>query len=155
MGSSYAGRGSAVTGIFVKNWIKADGFLKPQTSVIRFSPLYTDWRMIALDDTGAEKYREKQARFEQCVRIVILCVACSWTPLPGHCPQWSRGVAQSDLCDVHMLLLIPSTAVLSLPAMATPFGLFRFTALFQDEISQLWLCWSSDFPLMPQCDCLF
>lgn len=72
MGSSYGGRGSAVTGIFVKNWIKADGFLKPQTSVIRFSPLNTDWRMIALDDTGAEKYTQKQAWFEQCGRIVIL-----------------------------------------------------------------------------------
>lgn len=57
MGSS----GSAVTGIFVKNWIKADGSLKPQTSVIRFSPLFTDWRMIALEDTGAEKntYKNK------------------------------------------------------------------------------------------------
>ncbi len=75
MGSSYGGRGSAVTGIFVKNWIKADGFLKPQTSVIRFSPLNTDWRMIALDDTGVEKHTQKQARFEQCGRIVILLLA--------------------------------------------------------------------------------
>lgn len=51
MDSCYGDRGSAVTGIFVRNWIKADGFLKPQTSVIRFSLLNTDWRMIALDDT--------------------------------------------------------------------------------------------------------
>lgn len=72
MGSSYGDRGSAVTGIFVRNWIKADGFLKPQTSVIRFSPLNTDWRMIALDDTRAEKHSQKQARFEQRGRIVVL-----------------------------------------------------------------------------------
>lgn len=87
MGSSYGGRRSAVTGIFVKNWIKADGFLKPQTGVIRFSPLNTDWRMIALNDTWVEKYTQKQAWFEQCGRIVILAHGCL---LAGRRPQWSR-----------------------------------------------------------------
>lgn len=71
MGSCYGDRGSAVTGIFAENWIKADGFLKPQTSVIRFSPLNTDWRMIVLDDTRAEKYTQKQAWFEQCGKTAI------------------------------------------------------------------------------------
>lgn len=89
MGSSYGGRGSAVTGIFVRNWIKADGSLKPQTSVIRFSPLYTDWRMIALDDTGAEKHRQKQARFEQCEGTVILSDACT-DAFAWHRPQSHR-----------------------------------------------------------------
>jgi len=54
MGSGYGGSVSTVTGIFVKNWIKADGPLKPQTGVIRFSLLNSDGRMIALDDTWKE-----------------------------------------------------------------------------------------------------
>lgn len=78
MGSRYGDRGSAVTGIFAENWIKADGFVKPQTGVIRFSLLNTDWRMIVLDDTGAEEYTQQQARFEQCGRSAI------WVPQPAH-----------------------------------------------------------------------
>ncbi|KAG7489739.1 hypothetical protein JOB18_019185 [Solea senegalensis] len=35
MRSRYSDRGSGVTAMFVKNWIKADGFLKHQTSAIR------------------------------------------------------------------------------------------------------------------------
>lgn len=72
MGSCYSDRRSTVTLIFDENWIKADGFQKPQTSMIRFSPLNTDWRMIVLGDTRAEKYTQKQAWFERRGRTAIL-----------------------------------------------------------------------------------
>lgn len=114
MVSSYCGRGSAVTEIFVKNWIKADGFLKPKTSVIRFSPLNTDWRMIALDDTEKESDTQKQAWFTQGGRIVILFARV----LVHRCLHQSTNTTWLHLWDVlcfiqHTCSIYLSSAMLA------------------------------------------